>query len=365
MPAACDIQVVVHIFVAMSGGVDSATAAARLLEDGHRVTGVTMRLWDGEGAPEEWRQLREEDIAAAAGASRFLGIKHEIADFRGEFLDKIVRWFCDAYLEGRTPNPCVLCNELIKFGLLLDYAMDRGADAIATGHYARVAQMDDCAVLRRGIDESKDQSYFLHRVSQERLRRVFFPLGNMRKEQTREMAGELGLEAASRAESQEICFIPGKGYRETVERFGSRPPVRGEVVHGGKVLFSHEGIHCYTVGQRCGAACGGVNKRLFVKSIDARTGRIEAVEKKDVYFDKMAVAGIVWHALPRPEAGAFEADVKIRYRHEAAKAMVALLEGGRAAVTFKAGQMAVTPGQAAVFYDGDRVIGGGWIESAV
>ncbi len=354
-----------HIYVAMSGGVDSATAAARLLEEGHRVTGVTMRLWDGEGASDEWKQQREEEVAAAAGMSRFLGIKHEIADFRGEFHEKIVRWFCDAYLEGRTPNPCVLCNELIKFGLLLDYACDRGADAIATGHYARIAQMDDLTVLRRGVDESKDQSYFLHRVSQARLRRVFFPLGNMRKEQTRELAKELGLEAASRAESQEICFIPGKGYRETVERFGSRPTVMGDVVHGGKVLYRHEGIHCYTVGQRCGAACGGVNKRLFVKSMDAKTGRIEAVEKKDVFFDKMAVAGMVWHVVPRPEGGVIEADVKIRYRHAAAKATVAPEEGGRAVVTFEAAQMAITPGQAAVFYNGDRVIGGGWIESAV
>ncbi|MFH1438327.1 MAG: tRNA 2-thiouridine(34) synthase MnmA [Pseudomonadota bacterium] len=354
-----------NIYVAMSGGVDSATAAARLLEDGHRVTGVTMRLWDGEGASDEWRQHREEEMAAAAAMSRFLGIKHEIADFRSEFLEKIVRRFCDAYLEGRTPNPCVLCNELIKFGLLLDYVLERGAEAIATGHYARVAQMDDLAVLRKGVDESKDQSYFLHRISQARLRRVFFPLGSMRKEQTRELAGELGLESASRAESQEICFVPEQGYRDTVERFGSRPQVKGEVAYGGKVLYGHEGIHCYTVGQRCGAACGGVNKRLFVKSIDAKTGRIEAVEKKDVYFDTMAVAGIVWHAEARPDAGAFEADVKIRYRHEAARARVVPEEGGRAVITFEAGQVAITPGQAAVFYNGDRVIGGGWIESAV
>jgi len=300
-------------------------------------------------------------MEAAARMADFLGIPHEIVDFREAFLGGVVRPFCDRYLDGLTPNPCVVCNEVIKSGLLLDHARKAGADAIATGHYARIENHGPRPRLLRGLDPAKDQSYFLHRIGPDSLRRVLFPLGGMKKQETRKLARELGLDVASRAESQEACFVPVEGYRGVVERFGRKKPLGGQVVYKGERLFDHEGIHRFTVGQRCGSPRGR-GRRLYVRAINPETGEVEAAERRDLYFSSMEVRDMIWHE--GPGCGSFEAQVKIRYRHEAAPALVRVLEGGRAAVAFREPQFAVTPGQAAVFYDGERVTAGGWIGRA-
>lgn len=351
-----------HVLAAMSGGVDSTTAAALLLKAGHRVTGVTMRLWDGTGVSAPRRCRSREDMEAAARLAGFLGIPHVIVDFREKFIESIVMPFCSAYLRGETPNPCVVCNEVIKSELLLAFARRKGADAVATGHYARIEQGEDGARLLRGLDSSKDQSYFLHRISPENLSRIMFPLGAFKKDETREMARELGLSVASKAESQEVCFISGEGYGEAVERFGDQKPVRGSVVCGGRKLFDHQGIHRFTVGQRCGSPRGS-GERLYVKSIDPETGEVEAAERKDVFFKAMKVRDIVWHEAP-PEPS-LEADVKIRYKHLPVRAEISAAGQRGAAVSFTEPQFAVTPGQAAVFYRGDMILGGGWIEKGI
>jgi tRNA-specific 2-thiouridylase len=338
-----------HVIAAMSGGVDSATAAALLLREGHRVTGATLLLREGDGAP------------AAARMAGKLGIDHVVIDARERFADAVVRPFCDGYLGGVTPNPCVVCNERIKSRLLLEHAQKIGAEAVATGHYARLQSNGEETRLLRGLDGGKDQSYFLHRIAPRDLSRMVFPLGRMTKRETRAVARELGLEAAEKPGSQEACFVPGEGYAPLVEKLGTRKPVRGSVVFQGERLFDHEGIHLFTVGQRCGSPRGrGV--RLFVRSIDSATGTVEAARREDVFFAGMDIRDVVWHR--SPPNGAFEAAVKIRYRHEAAPAVVTVLDGNRAAVRFREPQFAVTPGQAAVFYDGDAVVGGGWIDRA-
>jgi tRNA-specific 2-thiouridylase len=345
----------------MSGGVDSTVAAALLLRQGHRVTGVTMRLWDGLGASPPRRCGSREDMEAAAAMAGLLGIPHEIVDFRKVFLEKVVRPFCDRYLAGLTPNPCVVCNEVIKSELLLDHARRIGADAVATGHYARIDDRGPRPRLLRGLDPAKDQSYFLHRIGTENLFRVLFPLGEMKKQETRRFARELGLAAASRAESQEVCFVPAEGYTGMVERFGTKKPLAGSVVFRGRKLFDHEGIHNFTVGQRCGSPRGR-GRRLYVRAIHPDTGDVEAAERKDLYFSSMEVRDMIWHDRPGP--GPFEAGVKVRYRHDAAVAEVRPLGRDRAEIVFREPQFAVTPGQAAVIYDGEAVKAGGWISRA-
>jgi tRNA-specific 2-thiouridylase len=338
-----------RVVAAMSGGVDSAAAAALLLREGHRVTGATLLLREGDGAP------------AAAGMAGKLGIEHMVIDARQRFADTVVRPFCDGYLGGETPNPCVVCNALIKSHILLEHARRIGAEAVATGHYARLERDGERARLLRGLDAGKDQSYFLHRIAPRDLARMVFPLGRMMKRETRAVARELDLEAAEKPASQEACFIPEEGYAPLVEKLGTRRPVRGSVVFRGEKLFDHEGIHLFTVGQRCGSPRGR-GLRLFVRSIDPATGTVEAARREDVFFPGMDIRDVVWHR--SPPGGAFEAAVKIRYRHEAAPAVVTPLDGNRAAVRFREPQFAVTPGQAAVFYDGDAVVGGGWIDRA-
>jgi tRNA-specific 2-thiouridylase len=345
----------------MSGGVDSTVAAALLLRQGHRVTGVTMRLWDGLGASPPRRCCSREDMEAAAAMAAFLGIPHEIVDFRKIFLEKVVRPFCDRYLAGLTPNPCVVCNEVIKAGLLLAHARKTGADVIATGHYARIDVRGPQARLLRGLDAAKDQSYFLHRIGPDSLRSVIFPLGGMKKQETRKLARELGLAVASRSESQEVCFVPAEGYGGVVESFGTKNPLAGSVVFRGRRLFDHEGIHHFTVGQRCGSPTGR-GRRLYVRAIHPDTGDVEAAERQDLYFYSMEVRDMIWH--DRPGRGPFEAEVKVRYRHEAVRAEVRPLGRDRAEIVFREPQFAVTPGQAAVLYDGEHVTAGGWISRA-
>jgi len=347
------------IVAAMSGGVDSTVAAALLLEKGFEVVGVTMRLWDGFGETPPRRCCSPEDIESAVQMARVLGIHHEIVDFREEFFKNIVQRFCDEYLQGLTPNPCVVCNEVIKSQFLLEYAKRVGAEAIATGHYAIVKSSGEAIGLFKGVDEGKDQSYFLHRIPPLRLKHLFLPAGTFKKEEIRQIARKMNLKVASKAESQELCFATPKGYSEVVERFGRVNIIKGLVIYKGKVLYEHNGIHNFTIGKRCGYK-HGPNHRIFVKSIDPETGIVEAGEREDLLSNSMVVKDVVWH-IPEPEK-MIECTVKIRYRSKEVKALLEPVGASKVFVKFSEPQFAVTPGQAAVFYSDRMIIGGGWID---
>jgi tRNA-specific 2-thiouridylase len=340
------------VVVAMSGGVDSTVAAALLKEQGHRVIGMTMRIWDrGEPAFDEARDARQ--------MTEFLGIPHHLIDLRAEFREKVVEPFCAEYFSGRTPNPCVLCNKAFKFRRLLEVAAELGGDLLATGHYVRIAEREDRLALVKGTNRHKDQSYFLFTLTQDQLRRVCFPVGGMGKDEVRAYAGRLGLRVADKNDSQDICFIPHGDYIRFLEEQGGQTPDCGDIVHvSGKVLGRHEGTYRYTIGQRRGLGLAWPEP-LYVVRIDAPNRRVIVGEKNHLDVTGMQVEMTNW-IIPAP-LELLRARCRIRYRHHEAPATIEPLGEGRCRVTFDEAQHGVTPGQAAVFYDGDEVLGGGWI----
>jgi tRNA-specific 2-thiouridylase len=341
------------IVVAMSGGVDSTVSAALLKEQGHRVIGMTMRIWDGAG------QLGDGGGEARVMAER-IGIPFHQVDLRREFRDQVVDPFRAEYFCGRTPNPCVLCNKAFKFRILLEKAAGLGADLLATGHYVRVVKNGDRFTLVKGTNRHKDQSYFLFTLTQEQLGRVCFPVGEMDKDQVRACAVRLGLPVAEKSDSQDICFIPDGDYIRFLEEEGSGNPAGGEIVHvSGQVLGRHGGAYRYTVGQRRGLGLSWPEP-LYVVRIDAGARRVVVGERYHLNTTEMTVAETNW-IIPEPDS-TLRACCRIRYRHREAPAAIEPLGGGRFRVVFDEAQQGVTPGQAAVFYDGDRVLGGGWIE---
>jgi tRNA-specific 2-thiouridylase len=330
----------VKVVVAMSGGIDSSVAAARLKEEGHEVTGVTMRLNDGDGL----------NAAAAGRAAQRLGIPHQVVDLRDVFAREVIAHFCREYGEGRTPNPCVRCNRYIKFGALLEKAREAGADYIATGHHARIEKDDNNGRyrLKKGADRQKDQSYFLYALTQQQLGRALFPVG-----------GELGLAAGNRPESREICFIPGDDYPEFIKDRAPETARPGPIIDtDGNILGEHRGIASYTVGQRRGLGIAS-REPLYVTAIDPERNAIIVGAREKTYRRELTATGLNW-LTTRPESP-FKAKARIRYRHPEAAAEVTPLGNGRARVEFARPQMAITPGQAVVFYDGDSIIGGGTI----
>ncbi|MBX3270004.1 MAG: tRNA 2-thiouridine(34) synthase MnmA [Sandaracinaceae bacterium] len=346
-----------RVLVAMSGGVDSSVAAALLAEQGYELVGVTLHLWDASGGHSVGRCCAPEDREDARRTCDHLGIPHYVLDERAAFRERVVTPFVEAYRAGTTPSPCVACNQEVKLGRLLDIARDLGATRVATGHYARI-EVDASNEIRllRGVDSEKDQSYFLYGVPTEILARCLFPLGGLEKHETRAHGRRLGVPNWDKKDSQELCFVPDGDVGGFIEReTGVR--ASGEVVdERGEVLATHEGVYRFTVGQRRGLGLGGGAPPRFVLRVLPDAGRV-VVGGPDALAQRHARAhAVVWTG-PAPSAP-FDAEVQIRYRHRAAPALVTPTPEGFA-VAFHQAQRAIAPGQAAVVYRGDRVIGGG------
>lgn len=349
------------IIVGMSGGVDSSMAALLLRDEGHEIIGVTLDVW-----PARCVTLREDiccgpkGIEAAQEVAGQLGIAHRVVDVRNEFMKRTVTYFISEYRKGRTPNPCVMCNAAVKFPALLRTAGETGCHAVATGHYARVARRDGRFLLMRGEDRSKDQAYFLSRLSQDVLGRVIFPLGARRKDEIRALASEKALRTHARPESQEICFIPDSDYRSFLNEACGDSITPGDIIDKrGRVIGRHPGIEFFTVGQRCGLYLRS-NVRQYVIAIDPERRTLTVGGPDDLVRNDCVISDINWIAFEIPP-DSLRATVKIRYNHPGVMSTVRTQAGGAAIAEFDEPQKAVTPGQAAVFYDGDTVIGGGWI----
>jgi tRNA-specific 2-thiouridylase len=368
------------IAVAMSGGVDSSTVAAMLRADGHTIIGLTMQLWNQrrlaghEGMPEsvQGRCCSLDDVYDARRVAEHIGIPYYVVNHEERFEREVVRPFVAEYLSGRTPIPCSLCNNHLKFDQLLVVARQIGAERVATGHYARVAYDDTCGrwLLRRPADKSKDQTYFLFGLTQDQLSRTLFPLGDMTKPQVRDLARKHGLALAEKPDSQEICFVPGGDYKRFIDAYLADqgeplPDTAGELVTtNGEVIGEHHGIHNFTVGQRKGLGVA-IGSPLYVIQISGADKQVIVGGEENLYSRTLRARRVNLIAVDDLREP-MRVTVKIRHRHEPAAAVIEKIDSANppdheVLVTFDEPQRAITPGQAAVFYDGDIVVGGGWI----
>jgi tRNA-uridine 2-sulfurtransferase len=357
------------VILGMSGGVDSSVTAYLLKERGFHVEGVSFVLWEARNRRNRAACCSFEAVDGASETARQLGIKHTFIDVRGEFIEKVIEPFADQYTRGLTPNPCILCNRHIKFPYLLREADNRGAEFIATGHYARVERNFGTASqgdpesanpsLKKGIDPSKDQSYVLYALRQEELRRLLLPLGEYRKQDVRAIARSLRMAAAGKPESQEICFIEDNNYSAFIENLLPSAGRPGPVLNTkGQVLGMHSGIHRYTIGQRKGLGIASLEPR-YVTRIDKANNAIVVGSQQEARTREFLVQGLNW--ITPPWTGHFRATVKVRSMMKDRPASVRITDD-KAEVIFDEPQWAPAPGQSAVFYDGDSVMGGGVIE---
>lgn len=355
------------VVVAMSGGVDSSVAAALLKDEGYNLIGITMKTWGYDDIPEKDSGCCSlETIYSARNVAQNLGFHHYTLDFTEKFNEVVISNFISEYLQGNTPNPCILCNKSIKWGALLEKAESLGADFIATGHYARV-KFDETSKrynISRSEDYRKDQSYALWRISQYALGKTIFPLGNYSKSQIRDLAKNMGLKSADTPDSQEICFVPNDNYRDLIEL---RNPGLNEKLSGGDLIYNekkigeHKGYPYYTIGQRRGLNVS-VGRRLYVSKIDAENNLVFVDEEESLYrseFNTKEINLMLYEKLDKP----MRAKVKIRYNDEGNDAYIEQTDADTIYVKFDDPQKAITPGQSAVFYEGDDVIGGGIITS--
>ncbi len=362
------------VAIAMSGGVDSSTVAAVLQQEGRPIVGLTMQLWNQRRLPElqgdgpvQHRCCSLDDVYDAKRVAQHLQFPHYVVNFETQFEERVVRPFVQQYLAGRTPIACTNCNTDVKFEPLLRMARQIGAERLATGHYARIRRDEATGryQLLRARDDSKDQSYFLWGLTQEQLSRSEFPLGELTKDEVRALARNVKLPVAEKPESMELCFVPNGNYVQFIHAYAKADgaPIvdaAGDIVNEeGDLIGRHNGVHNYTVGQRKGLGFA-TGKAIYVLSIDPANNRIVVGEDEALRTKTFEIETVNWISIVEP-SGPIRAQVKIRHKHEPAAATVEALGGGMARITFGEAQRAITPGQAAVVYDGDVVLAGGWI----
>jgi tRNA-specific 2-thiouridylase len=352
-----------RVVVGMSGGVDSSAAAALLQEQGYDVVGITLKLWPQDCVNRaEDKCCGPQAVMDARSVSHKLNIPYYLVDEAEDFQKQVINYFAEEYRAGRTPNPCVMCNEKLKFGTLISRAKQLGAEYIATGHFARVEKNEagDRMLLKRGRDPRKDQSYFLFSLRQDQLARTIFPLGELSKMDTRCVARQSNLKTADKEESMEICFVPDKDYGRFLQQANLVQKHKGEIVNlHGHVLGHHEGIEFYTIGQRKGLGISSP-KPLYVIELDAVNNRVIVGDESALDRAEFKVERCNWIPYETPPE-ALEVTAKIRYNHPGTPATITPQANGSASVKLHVAQRAITPGQACVFYQDDLVVGGGWI----
>ncbi|MBI3414849.1 MAG: tRNA 2-thiouridine(34) synthase MnmA [Verrucomicrobia bacterium] len=353
----------IRVVVGMSGGVDSSAAVALLQAQGYDVVGITLKLWPQDCVSRaEDKCCGPQAVTDARAVCHKLGVPYYLVDEADEFQKQVIGYFAEEYKAGRTPNPCVMCNEKLKFGTLISRARQLGAEYIATGHYARIEKNADGSrtLLKRGRDPRKDQSYFLFSLKQDQLARSLMPLGELLKSDTRDVARQSQLKTAEKEESMEICFVPDKDYGKFLDQAGLVKKHQGEIVDlHGRVLGHHDGIEFFTIGQRKGLHISAP-KPLYVIDLDPATNRVIVGDDSALDRDELNVERCNWIPFEAPPAE-LQVTAKIRYNHPGTPATIHTGPNGSAKVKLHTPQRAITPGQACVFYDGEVVVGGGWI----